>query len=752
MIATQTAYPTETSVYPNELDCASIFGIPCLDEQALKIKGGFNNFFKNLLDNNLKESNELWGLESLCIAKLGVAKGKQAFKAWLKSLGSGAEYLAKGIMKFGRWFNTIEERYQKVLRDDVQSWQISWLKKLMKFPVEELVDAAVEGHLKEVVLGGMKQKKRELHVDGYAKIVCDPHNLNLKGKIGRIVHYCEEKSEWLWELPDSELADSGLPDSGLATSNWFTADQLEVANKPRNISKQAEQQNKQQEDKCLEPTQTVELKNQDESSPEITASNIAPTSTQAVYENQSTIPVDVQVKSSSPSSIVDLHSQNETGKENGRLLSKEVSELFEENKSEPGQMSAAQIKALLGENQRLRNQAESNKHEAQAELELIRRDAEKIALAKAESIFSEQLQQKDLELAELRLQQSALSNQLIFTPQELDEHMRAAIAAEQDKNAKEIQAALVKAESIFGQQLKEKDLEVAELRLQQSDLSGKLIFTPQEFDERVITAIAAVQEKSALEVQTALAKAESHFIQQLQQKDLELAELLKQQSDLSGKLIFTPQEFADSMRAAIAADREKSAFVFQANQDHHQELEEKKQSIQQQMSESHPALYQATTGSQSDVDEDTNTPSLDKKPNKEYDALREEVEQYKAVVYSFVKASVESIEAITPRIAQDALTEIIAVSDQTKTESNVIQSSTNTEERVNSLETQLKEALYNNRNLACMVKQLQINIELREEVHKAELESTKRYNQNGYSSTKPRTFLPFEPSPNRKRK
>jgi len=690
MIAVEANSIVGLSFSPNTYDNQELFGSAWLNEQASKVTIGLNSFCYNFIENNLIQNDELSTFQNQCIAELGERKGKKAFKQWLNSLGSVVAYLAKGVMKFGRWFNTLRTGDQDVVRQNTHEWKISWLKKLMKFPTEDIIDMAVEGNLKEVVVGGIKEKKRELHVDGYAKILCDPHNLNLKGKIGRLVHYCQEKSEWLWELPDSELADSGLPDSGLATSNWFTAEQLEVANKPRNTPKQSEQKIKKPKDKCPERTQTVELKNQDESSPEIAASNIAPISTQAVDDNPSNIPVDVRIEPLSPSSNVYVHSQNGTGKENGRPLNKEVFELFEENKSEPGQMSDAQIKALLAENQRLHNQVEYEKPEAQAELELIRRDAEKIAFAKAESLFREQLQSKDEELTKLLKQQSTLS--------------------------------------------------------------GKLIFTPQEFEDSIRSAIAVEQDKKALEVQAALAKAESHFNEQLQQKDLELAELLKQQSTLSGKLIFTPQEFEDKIRSAITAEREKSAFVLQANQEHHQKIEEKNESIQQQMSGLQPALYQGTIGSQSNVDQDRNTPPLDKEPDKEYDNLREEVEQYKAVVYSFVKASVKSIEALTPRIAQDSLSEMIAVSDQPTTEVNIIPSLTNTEEKIVLLEAELEEALHNNRNFARMVKELQINIELKDKLHKLEREATKDYNKNGHSSTKPRTLLPFEPSSNRKRK
>ena len=117
-----------------------------------------------------------------------------------------------------------------------------------------------------------------------------------------------------------------------------------------------------------------------------------------------------------------------------------------------------------------------------------------------------------------------------------------------------------------------------------------------------------------------------------------------------------------------------------------------------------------------------------------------------------LKLSVESVEAITPQVAQDSLTELIAVSSKPKTEVNAISSLTNADSRVALLEAQLSEALQNNQNLLLMVRELRINIELKEELHKAQMESTKRYNKNGDSSTKPRTLLPFEPSPNKKRK
>jgi len=637
MFATQTAYPTETSVYPNELDCASIFGMPYLDEQALKIKGGFNKFFKNFLDNNLNESNELWSFKSLCIAQLGVNKGKQAFFAWLKSLGSGAEYLAKGIMKFGRWFNTIEERYQKVLRDDVQSWQISWLKKLMKFPVEELVDAAVEGRLKEVVVGGMKEKKRELHVDGYAKIVSDPHDMNLKGKIGRLVHYCEEKAEWLWELPDSELTDSGLPDSGLATSNWFTAEQLEVANKPRSISKQSEQKIKEPKDKCPERTQTVEPRNVGEDSKKMAASNTATIFTQGLSENQSTIPVDVRFESSSPSSTIDEErAHNKSEQENNRPLNQEVSVALEQK------------------------------------------------------------------IAQIRIEAD--------------------------------QTALSKAESIFGQQLQEKDLELAELRLQQSDLSGKLIFTPQEFRDSMRAAIAVEQEKNALEVQAAFAKAESYFVEQLQSKDLELAELRAQQSNLSGKLIFTPQEFDERIQETIAAEQEKSYIQAKVNQERQQELEEKVQELQLQTSELEQALAQERSDRQLDNDSDKTTLSLDNKPDKEYDNIRAELNDYKSIFTTFFKDSAQPLSVVTPEIGKHLVSGMIALLAQKKVTVSEMELETGGQQNVNLLEFQLNNALKLNQELEETIKGLEANIDLKQEVQHLEKKLAKVNQQNSLST------------------
>ena len=715
MTAIQTNSIVRLPLSDKQSDHQDFFGSPWLNEQASKVKIGLNSFWNNAIENNLTQYKEFSTFEAQCLAELGEKKGKKLFREWQNSLGSVASYLARGIMKFGRWFNILKHGEQDIVRQNTQDWNLAWLKKLTKFPMEDVLDMALEGNLKAVVVGGMKEKKRELRVDGYAKVVYDPHDLNLSGKVGRLAHYCEEKEEWLCELPHSELTDSELPESGLATSNWFTAEQLEVANKPRDTSTQLGKNSQKIEGKRVKVSETTSQENEHATNPKNVDArptpNIAPTSTQAAGKDETKISSFVQITPDSPSSNVDVHANRE---KNGNPLNEESHELDKEDRLESGQISFAQFQAALAEIQRLRHQIKykdiSREYEMEAELEQkiaqIRIDIESAALATAESRFSQKLQEKDAELAKLRSAQSSLDGKLILSPQELDDERRIAVAAEQQKTA---------------------------LAFQEN----------QELKQQLI-----IQKDSE---QTALAKASNYFNQQLQEKDQELAKLKALQLSLEGKLIFTPQELDERLRELLAAEREESAESAQANQEHHNQAEGNPQVLQQQPSELQPALYQARSDCKSDPNADKNNSLLDKEPDKEYYNLREEVEQYKAVVYSFVKASVESSEAITPQIAQDSLAEIIAGFDQPKTEVNAIPSSTNIEEKVALLETQLKEALQNNRNSVGMVKALQITIELKDKLHKAEMES-KDYNKIGYSSTKPRTLLPFERRSNSKKR
>ena len=257
MTAIQANSIVRLPVSPNTSDHQDFFGSPWLNEQASKVKIGLNSLWTNLIEKTVAEYDKLSTLEAQFIAEQGEKKGKKAFREWKNSLGSVASYLARGIMKFGRWFNILKHGEQDIICQNTQDWNLAWLKKLTKFPMSDILDMAVEGNLKAVVVGGIKEKKRELRVDGYAKVVFDPHDSNLLGKVGRLTYYCEEQAKWLWESPNPGLANSEMPYSGLTTSNWFTAEQLEVANKPRNTSTQLGKNSKKIEGERVKVLETV---------------------------------------------------------------------------------------------------------------------------------------------------------------------------------------------------------------------------------------------------------------------------------------------------------------------------------------------------------------------------------------------------------------------------------------------------------------------------------------------------------------
>ncbi len=668
----------------NTSDHKDFFCSPWLNEQASKVKTSLDYFCNNLIQNTVAEHKKFSNFEAQCIAELGEKKGKKDFREWIKSLGPVVSYLARGVMKFGRWFNLLTHGEQDIVRQNTQDWSLAWLKRLMKYPMSDILDMAVEGNLKAVVVGGMKEKKRELRVEGYAKIVDDPHDLNLKGKVGRLAYYCEEEAKWLCELPDSELADSEMPDSGLTTSNWFTAEQLEVANKPRNISTPLGKNLKKIEGKSVKSSEPMEQKNEqatDKKNVDNATHDIAATYNQAAGQDEPQN--SPRITPDSPSLIVDVHAKNQT---NGTPLNAESHEIDFENRLESNQISFAQFQAVFAENQRLRNQAKyietSREYEMEAELEQkiaqIRIDIEQAALATAESRFRQQLQEKDAELAKLRYHQSSLDGKLILSPQELDDERRKAVAASQQKTALAFQENQQAMQKLISQ----KDAQLA-----------------------------------------ALASDSNHFKQQLQKKDEELAKLKALQSSLDGKLIFTPQEFEECLQKERAA-----------NQELRQELEQQKQELQQ-------ALEQAKSFSQS-VGRNETTLALDSSPHQEYDSIRTELHEYKSIFLRFFRGKVESASDITPQLAQGLVSSMLSLLSQNNVESSQIQPLISLQSKIDWLESQLQESLEINRKA---IKELQLRNNAPSQGHQVD-KKLANVNQKAspaiVANPKPKAFVP----------
>ena len=206
-------------------------------------------------------------------------------------------------------------------------------------------------------------------------------------------------------------------------------------------------------------------------------------------------------------------------------------------------------------------------------------------------------------------------------------------------------------------------------------MDGKLILSPQELDNERRKAVAAEQQKTALAFQenqeamqkliiqkdaqlAALASDSNHFKKQLQQKDEELAKLKALQSSLDGKLIFTPKEFEEYLQKERAADQAQHDSQTKVDQQRQQELEETVQKLHQEIEELQQALEQARSFSQS-VGRNETTLALDSPPHQEYDYMRTELGEYKAIFSRFFRDELEPLKHITPQVAKEIVSRML---------------------------------------------------------------------------------------------
>ncbi len=376
MIATQALSIIEIPDSDKIFDYEGTFGLPSLGKQAFEISKGIDSFCQNILDINLEQNAILLGFRIQCDLELGERKGKKAFTAWLKSLGS-LEYIARAAMKVGRWFNSLEKGEQNFIRENVRGWKLSFLKKLMKFPIEEIVDLVVEGNLKQVVVGGVKEKKRELRVDGYAKVVAGDHKL--KNKVGRLAHQYED-GDWLLEITD--LENFGL------TESRFKAEDLSLANKPRSASKKLDQL----EEKHHKVLHEVEEE-------DVIDLNFRKTDT------KSTIDAGVDTNNFSQERFSPLE----------KITPSTSVDSYENSEKSSEVITSGDLEQIIAQ---------------------VKVEAEKAAFAKAQTLFEQKLKEKELELDELRSQHHSM-DKLLLSQEELDEQIKNAVVKERKEKAAE---------------------------------------------------------------------------------------------------------------------------------------------------------------------------------------------------------------------------------------------------------------------------------------------------------------------------
>lgn len=443
MIVKQAASTTEILTPANSFDYKAIFGLPWLDDQAREVTKGLDSYCHNILEISLEQSDKLCAFQNECKVHLGEQEGRKAFKAWLKSLGV-TEYIAKGVMRLGRWFNSLQKGMQDLIRENTHGWKLSFLKKLMKFPLEEIVDLVVEDRLKQAVIGGVKEKRRELRIDGYAKVITEAHEL--QNKVGRLAHQYEN-GDWLLEITDLE--------NPISTEFRFRAEDLSPSNKPRFASQNL--------DRFEEKHHTVlpdleeqkgDLKNLEHHKTNTTFTVNSDASTDNLSQGHLST-----FEELTPSTFVDFHTQ-------AKNLDQELHLQDQKTRSTQSlQLEVSQVEIQQTQTEESEKNSEVVRLEDLAQIiAQVKAEAEKAAFIKAQNLFEQKLKEKELEVNELRSQRSSSTGGLIFTQEQLDEMIKDAVTKEKEERIAEILA-----KQRLKQELEETKQELQNARMLQSE-------------------------------------------------------------------------------------------------------------------------------------------------------------------------------------------------------------------------------------------------------------------------------------------
>jgi len=323
-------------------------------------------------------------------------------------------------MRLGRWFNGLQKEMQELIRENTHGWKISFLKKLIKFPLEDIVDLIVEGRLKQAVIGGVKEKRRELRVDGYAKVITETHEL--QNKVGRLAHQYEN-GDWLLEITDLENL--------ISTEFRFRAENLSPSNKPRFASQNLDQFEEKHHAVLHDlEEQKGDLKSLERHKTNTTFTANSNASTDSLRQGHLST-----FEEFTPSTFVDFHTQ-------AKNLDQEL-QLQDQNKR-----SAQSLQLEVSQFAKQQTQTEKSEKSSEVirleDLEQIiaqvKAETEKAAFIKAQDLFEQKIKEKELEVEELRSQRSSPVVGLTFTQEQLDEIVKNAVTEEQEEKTAEILA------------------------------------------------------------------------------------------------------------------------------------------------------------------------------------------------------------------------------------------------------------------------------------------------------------------------
>lgn len=115
-----------------------------LESKAKKALSGFLGFVRASFDGLIENGKALQEIYLECLESH--ANGRKVFDQWLSSPDFGqSRYIAKSAMTIYSWFEKLHPRMQRLVRQDVQQWSVSSLRKLTKLSDELVAELVSSG-------------------------------------------------------------------------------------------------------------------------------------------------------------------------------------------------------------------------------------------------------------------------------------------------------------------------------------------------------------------------------------------------------------------------------------------------------------------------------------------------------------------------------------------------------------------------------------------------------------------------------
>ncbi|NJL11330.1 MAG: hypothetical protein HC908_17480, partial [Calothrix sp. SM1_7_51] len=135
------------------------FENPELESKAKNAVGNFLGFVRQTFDGLLEQGRRLQEIYLDCVAKCH--NGKKIFHAWLASEDFGASsFVARSAMEIFAWFQKLQPRVQRLVKQNVQTWSVSALRQLTKVSTNLVKELVTTGRKTAAQIKTVCQKKK----------------------------------------------------------------------------------------------------------------------------------------------------------------------------------------------------------------------------------------------------------------------------------------------------------------------------------------------------------------------------------------------------------------------------------------------------------------------------------------------------------------------------------------------------------------------------------------------------------------